>query len=52
MREWPIVSVVIPVFNRETSLRKCVDSVLEAVPPNSEIIIVDDGSTDGSLAAA
>lgn len=52
MRELPIVSVIIPVFNRETSLRKCIDSVLEAVPPNSEIIIVDDGSTDGSLAAA
>lgn len=52
MCELPIVSVIIPVFNRETSLRKCIDSVLEAVPPNSEIIIVDDGSTDGSLAVA
>lgn len=52
MNEHPIVSVIIPVFNRADSLSKCLGSVLEAVPHDSEIIIVDDGSTDSSLAVA
>jgi len=43
------VSVIIPVFNSETYLRPCLDSVLKQTLENIEIICVDDGSTDNSL---
>jgi glycosyltransferase involved in cell wall biosynthesis len=42
------VSAIIPTFNRRTYLRRAIDSVLEQTIPVDEIIVVDDGSTDGS----
>jgi glycosyltransferase involved in cell wall biosynthesis len=42
------VSVIIPTYNRETVLRRSVISVLEQTHPPQEIIVVDDGSTDGT----
>lgn len=44
------VSLVIPVYNVEKYLRKCLDSVCAQADCVREIIIVNDGSTDGSLA--
>ncbi len=43
------VSIVIPVYNVEQLLPKCVDSILEQTHKNTEIILVNDGSTDDSL---
>ena len=43
-----LVSVVVPVYNVEKFLPQCVDSLLAQTLPNLEIILVDDGSTDGS----
>ena len=43
-----ILSVVIPVYNVVGTLRRCVDSVVAQDVDDMEIIIVDDGSTDGS----
>lgn len=42
------VSVVVPVYNSEKYLRKCVDSILAQTLKDIEIILVDDGSTDQS----
>lgn len=44
------LSVIIPVYNAEAYLRRCLDSVLAQGQEDMEIICVDDGSTDGSAA--
>ncbi len=43
-----LISVVVPVYNAERWLGRCVDSVLGQSYSNVEVILVDDGSTDGS----
>lgn len=43
-------SIIIPVYNVESYLQKCMDSVLDQTYPNFEIICINDGSTDTSLA--
>ena len=48
----PLVSVIIPVFNGERFLREAVQSVLDQKYSPVEIIIVDDGSTDGTATVA
>ncbi len=44
----PLVSIVIPVYNVEDYLEKCVNSVINQSYKNIEIILVDDGSSDNS----
>lgn len=43
----PEVSVIVPVYNVEPYLRRCVDSLISQTLHNIEIILIDDGSTDG-----
>lgn len=42
------LSIIIPIYNVEDTLRRCLDSVLSQDVDNCEIILVDDGSTDNS----
>lgn len=46
--EEELISVIIPVYNVKSYLRKCADSVFAQTFRNLEIILIDDGSTDGS----
>lgn len=45
---YPLLSVIVPVYNVKPFLRKCVESIGAQTYPNIELILVDDGSTDGS----
>ena len=48
MNNTDLISVIIPVYNVEQYLNRCVDSVINQTYKNLEIILIDDGSTDNS----
>ena len=43
-----LISVIVPVYNGEAYLEACIESIKKQTYPNLEIIIVNDGSTDGT----
>ncbi len=49
MKDNPLVSIVVPVYNVKDYLQQCLDSLLAINYPSKEIIIVEDCSTDGSI---
>lgn len=44
----PKISVIVPVYNAEPYLRRCVDSILSQTFSDFELLLVDDGSKDQS----
>ena len=50
MNDQPLVSVVIPCYNHELFVQDCIQSVIDQTYQNIELIIIDDGSSDGSIA--
>lgn len=45
----PLVTAIIPVYNREDTIIRCIESALSQTYDNIEIIVIDDGSTDGTI---
>src|SRR4051794_41884994 len=50
MRAVPRISVVVPVYNVERYLSDCLESIERQTVTDLEVLVVDDGSTDGSAA--
>lgn len=44
-----MISVIVPVYNAQDYIEKCLDSVINQIYKDIEIIVIDDGSTDNSL---
>ena len=49
MAEKSLITIIIPVYNKEAYLKRCLDSVLSQTYPHLEVLLVDDCSRDGSL---
>ena len=45
----PSVSVIVPVYNTKDYLEKCLNSLISQTLYNIEVVMIDDGSFDGSL---
>jgi glycosyltransferase involved in cell wall biosynthesis len=45
----PLISIVIPTYNRQDTIESCLESIFVQTYPNYEVIIVDDGSSDNTV---
>lgn len=46
--KFPLISVIVPVYNVKTLLPRCINSLLSQKFTDYELLLIDDGSTDGS----
>ena len=49
MEENPLLTIIVAVFNGAKTLERCIDSVVQQTWPYKELIIMDGGSTDGTV---
>lgn len=47
-QNYPLISVIVPVYNVALYLRRCIESILRQTYSNFELILINDGSSDGS----
>jgi cellulose synthase/poly-beta-1,6-N-acetylglucosamine synthase-like glycosyltransferase len=47
--QYPPISIIVPAYNEEVTIQKCLDTLLQLDYPQYDIIVVDDGSTDQTL---
>jgi len=52
IRYHPKISIIVPAYNEEVTIKECIRSLLNLDYPNYEIIVIDDGSTDKTLGEA
>ena len=45
----PLITVIVPIYNVENYLKKCLNSIINQQYKKLEILLIDDGSTDDSL---
>ena len=45
----PMISVIVAVYNGQATLKQCLDSVTQQTYENTELIVIDGGSTDGTV---
>ncbi len=50
MESMPLITVIVPVFNTQKHLSKCIDSIINQSYQNLQILLINDGSTDNSPA--
>ena len=48
MTQKPVVSIIVPVYNAEKYLHRCIDSILVQTCMDWELLLIDDGSKDSS----
>jgi len=48
MSDFPLISIIIPIYNNEKYIKDCLDSIILEDYPNKEILIINDGSTDNN----
>ncbi len=46
----PLISIIVPIYNAESTINRCVDSILGQSFTDFELLLINDGSTDGTLA--
>lgn len=44
----PLISIIIPVYNSENAINRCIDSIMSQVFQDWELLLIDDGCTDKS----
>lgn len=44
-----LFTIIVPVYNSEKTIRNCINSIFTQLPKDSEIVVINDGSTDGTL---
>lgn len=49
MKDIPLISVIMPVYNAGQYLKEAIDSILEQTLTDFELIVIDDASTDQSI---
>lgn len=49
MKDYPLISIIVPIYNSEKTIMRCIESIISQSYKNFEILLIDDGSTDNSF---